>query len=64
MAYKSKAMQKWAGENQPASVNNSANNGYKSAAMRNYEANMAKKAEESAQQAELEKQLQKEADLL
>ena len=49
MAYKSKAMQKWAGENQPSPAGNYE---YKSAAMRNYEANMAKKA----QQEEAERQ--------
>lgn len=60
MAYKSKAMQNWAGENQPSSVENKE---YKSSAMRNYEANMAKKAhqEEEARQQELIAQQEAEA---
>ena len=60
MAYKSKAMQKWAGENQPSSVENKE---YKSSAMRNYEANMAKKAqqEEEARQQALIAQQEAEA---
>lgn len=49
MAYKSKAMQMWAGENQPASVEN---NQYKSVAMQRY---MAEKAQR-AQQEEAERQ--------
>ena len=56
MAYKSKAMQEWAGANQPSSVNTTK---YKSSAMQNYEANMAKVAQqedEERQKALLEQQ--------
>ena len=59
MAYKSQAMQKWAGENQPSSVEN---NSYKSSAMRNYEANMAKKAQQEEEQRQQALLAQQEAE--